>query len=389
MFLMVFLYTHLEAKEFKTDYKEWAVKVADSDIKRNPELWMVDFSEKPEWNYTHGLIAKAMMQLFYTTNDLRYYEYVKKYADDFIDDNGDIKTYVLTEYSLDKINAGNLLFDMFSITGNPKYSYAIKLLRSQFYRHPRVKDGAFWHKKIYPYQIWLDGLYMSAPFYTRYAAIFDQPMVLFDDVITQFRVADKYTLHEKNGLNYHAWDESRLEQWADPKTGQSPNLWSRSIGWYVMALVDVLEYLPINHPDRPYLVRILNRVSSGLVKYQDKKTGMWFQVTNLPNKKGNYLESSGTAMFSYAMAKGVNKGYLPVKFRKTAEKAFNGLIKYSTELNADSTISITRACGVAGLGGNPYRDGSFQYYINEPVRNDDPKVVGPFILAAIELAAKK
>jgi unsaturated rhamnogalacturonyl hydrolase len=214
-------------------------------------------------------------------------------------------------------------------------------------------------------------------------------MVLFDDVITQFRVADKYTQHPKNGLNYHAWDESRLEQWADPKTGQSPNLWSRSIGWYVMALVDVLEYLPINHPDRPYLVRILNRVSSGLVKYQDKKTGMWFQVTNLPNKKGNYLESSGTAMFSYAMAKGVNKGYLPVKFRKTAEKAFNGLIKYSTELNADSSISITKACGVAGLGGNPYRDGSFQYYINEPVRNDDPKVVGPFILAAIELAAKK
>ncbi len=380
----IFLLSDVKSKS-KTDYKDWALKIAQTQIKHNPELWMSDFVKTPKWDYTQGLIAKSLMELYLFTNDKKYYEYVKEFADFFVNDNGEIKTYKVDDYNIDRLNGGNFLFDIYNQTRDVKYLKAIELLRSQLKTHPRVSEGAFWHKKVYPHQIWLDGLYMGSPFYCRYAAIFDKP-ALFDDVYRQFKIADKYTLDPKTGLNFHGWDESKTQKWANPETGQSPNFWSRSIGWYMMAIVDVLDYFPINHPNRPDLILILNRISNSLLKFQDKKNRMWFQVTNLPNKKGNYIESTGTIMFCYAMAKGANKGYLPKKFRKEAEKIFNGVIKNSTQLNEDGTTSITRCCSVAGLGGNPYRDGSFEYYISEPVRNDDPKAVGPFILAAIELA---
>ncbi len=380
----IFLLSDVKSKS-KTDYKDWALKIAQTQIKHNPELWMSDFVKTPKWDYTQGLIAKSLMELYLFTNDKKYYEYVKEFADFFVNDNGEIKTYKVDDYNIDRLNGGNFLFDIYNQTRDVKYLKAIELLRSQLKTHPKVSEGAFWHKKAYPHQIWLDGLYMGSPFYCRYAAIFDKP-ALFDDVYRQFKIADKYTLDPKTGLNFHGWDESKTQKWANPETGQSPNFWSRSIGWYMMAIVDVLDYFPINHPNRPDLILILNRISNSLLKFQDKKNRMWFQVTNLPNKKGNYIESTGTIMFCYAMAKGANKGYLPKKFRKEAEKIFNGVIKNSTQLNEDGTTSITRCCSVAGLGGNPYRDGSFEYYISEPVRNDDPKAVGPFILAAIELA---
>jgi len=304
-----------------------------------------------------------------------------------INESGEILTYKPTHYNIDNLNGGNFLFDMYSKTGEQKYLKALQLLRSQIDTHPRVSEGAFWHKEIYPHQVWLDGLYMGSPFYAHYAYTFKQDKD-FDDVVNQFILADKHTLDSKTGLNYHGWDESHSQIWANPKTGQSPNFWSRSIGWYVMAIVDVLDYLPANHPQRPKLIRILNRVSDALLNYQDKKTGMWYQVTNLPKRKGNYVESSGTAMFIYAFDKGAKKEYLPRKFRKVAEKAFIGMTKYSTKLNEDGTTSITRACSVAGLGGKQKRNGSFEYYMSEPIRNDDPKVIGPFIMAALELAEK-
>jgi unsaturated rhamnogalacturonyl hydrolase len=198
-------------------------------------------------------------------------------------------------------------------------------------------------------------------------------------------VCDKYTKDPKTGLNFHAWDESKSQKWANPQTGQSPHFWGRSMGWYMMAMVDVLEYLPENHSGRNDIIVILNRLSKSLMKYQDKKTKMWYQVTNFPKREGNYLESSATTMYAYAMAKGANKGYLPKKYRKIAEDIFAGMVKYSTEVKEDGTTSITRACSVAGLGGTPYRDGSYEYYISELVRSDDPKVVGSFILLALEL----
>ncbi len=368
----------------KVDYNTWAVKIADSEMKHNPQLWMADFVKQPKWDYTQGLIANAMMQVYEKTGDKKYFDYVSEFANYFVDENGDILTYKTSDYSLDKLNGGNFLFDMYNNTKDIKYLKAIRMLRKQFYTQPRVSEGAFWHKKVYKNQVWLDGLYMGSPFYCRYAAIFDEP-VIFKDVVNQFIVADKHTLDPKTGLNYHGWDESKTEKWANPVTGQSPNFWSRSMGWYMMAMVDVLDYFPIDDPQRPFLIQTLNRLTKSLVKYQDKKTGMWYQVTNMGKRKGNYLESSGTAMFVYAMAKGVRKGYLPAKYKQNAVKGFEGLIKYSTKVNDDGTTSITNACSVAGLGGNPYRDGSYEYYIGEPVRSDDPKVIGPFIMAGLEL----
>ncbi|MBP1676931.1 MAG: putative rhamnogalacturonyl hydrolase [Bacteroidetes bacterium] len=387
--ILSFLGASVSAKTVQTtDYMGWAVKIADSEMKHNPELWMADFVKTPKWDYTQGLVANAMLQVFNATNDSVYYKYVKTFADFFIQENGEILTYKKSDYNIDKLNGGLFLYDLFARTKDRKYLNALNILREQLYTHPRVSEGAFWHKKIYPHQVWLDGLYMGSPFYIRYGVIFDVPEI-FSDVTKQFIVADKHTLDPKTGLNYHGWDESKTQKWANPVTGQSPNFWSRSMGWYMMALVDVLEYLPLDHPDRAKLLKILNRLSASLVKYQDKKTGMWYQVTNLPKRSGNYLESTGTAMFAYAFAKGVNNGFLPAKYKKYAVSAFDGLVKNSTVQNADGTYSITKACSVAGLGGTPYRDGSFEYYINEPVRSDDPKVIGPFIMAALELVKMK
>jgi len=369
----------------KTDYTAWAVKIADSEIKHNPELWKTCFMEIPQWSYMQSLVAKAVIAVYNKTVDARYYNYVHAFADFFVNDAGNILTYNLGDYNIDRLNGGDFLFDMYEHTKEQKYLKAIRLLRKQFYTQPRASEGVFWHNRISPNQIWLDDLYMGSPFYARYAATFDE-MRVFDDVMNQFMVVDKHTLDPKTGLNYHGWDESKTEKWSNPETGQSPNFWSPSMGWYMMAIVDVLDYLPINHEGRPELIKILNRLSSSLIKYQDKKTGMWYQVTNFPKRSGNYLESSGTAMFAYALAKGVNKGYLPPKYLKPAQKAFDGMIKYSTQVNADGTTSIARACSEAGLGGDPYRDGSYACYISEPIRNDDPKVIGPFIMAALELA---
>lgn len=368
-------------------YLSWADMIVKSEMKHNPELCRSDFVKTPKWDYTQGLIAKAITQYYLTTKDTSCFIYVNAFADYFINDDGDILTYKLSDYNIDRVNGGNFLFDMYKLTGNEKYLKAIELLRSQLLTHPRVTEGAFWHKKVYPYQIWLDGLYMGSPFYARYAAEFHKPD-LFNDVTNQFIVCDKYTKDPKTGLNYHAWDEKKEQKWADKVTGQSPHFWGRSMGWYMMALVDVLEYLPENHPDRSKLIEILRRLSASLMKFQDNKTKMWYQITNYPQREGNYLESSGTTMYAYAMAKGANKGYLPKKYKCIAESIFKGLIKNSTQVNEDGTVSITKACAVAGLGGNPYRDGSYEYYISEPVRNDDAKVVGSFILLALELGRK-
>lgn len=385
VFLVMLIITHALLAKSNVNYLVWAEKVADSEMKHNPQLWMADFVKVPKWDYTQGLVAKAMMELYKKTNKQSCLVYVKEFAEYFVTKDGQILTYKISDYNIDRLNGGNFLFDIYAETHEERYLKAVKLLREQLVTHPRVNAGAFWHKKIYPHQLWLDGLYMGSPFYAHYASFFNEPS-LFDDVTKQFIVADKFTFDYNTGLNYHGWDESRTQKWANPTTGQSPNFWSRSMGWYMMAMVDVLDFLPSNHPDRSAIIHMLNKLSDALLKYQDKKTGMWYQVTNFPKREGNYLESSGTAMFSYAMAKGAHNGYLSEKFLKASKKAFAGLIKYSTQTNPDGTVSITKACSVAGLGGNPYRDGSYEYYINEPIRNDDPKVIGPFIMAALELA---
>ena len=276
--------------------KKMFVRMADSEMKRNPESWMVDFSKDLKWNYCHGLELEAIYDVYRKSGDKKYYNYALSYADTVINSDGTIKSYKLEEYNIDRLNSGKMLFPIYAQTKDEKYRLAMSLLKSQMDTHPRISNGGFWHKKIYPNQVWLDGLYMAGPFLAEYGATFNVP-ALFDEVALQLTTAYEDLIDDKTGLLYHGWDESRQQRWADPVTGRSPNFWSRSIGWYMMALVDVLDFMPENHPKRNEIIDILNKISAAVEKYRDPASGMWYEVTDEGTRQGNYLESSGSAMF--------------------------------------------------------------------------------------------
>lgn len=365
------------------DTLKWSERLALTLIKAHPEAYEIDDKTAPKWDYVHGLVLTSFQQLYKKTNNQKYFDYVKGYADACIDSIGEIPSYKFEDYNIDMIEAGNILFSLYDTTKDERYLYAMQLLRKQLSEHPRTSEGGFWHKKRYPSQMWLDGLFMGAPFYTHYTVKFENGKNL-DDVAKQFELIQKHALDTETGLLYHGWDESKAMDWANKETGTSPNFWSRSLGWYAMALVDVLDYFPKNHPKQPALVGYLNQLAEALVK-QQHASGLWYQVTDMGDKEGNYLEASGTAMFAYAFAKGANKGYLPKKYYEVASKAFDGLTRDLIVIGENGEVIITQACAVAGLGGNPYRDGSFEYYVNERKKDNDPKATGPFILAALEL----
>lgn len=362
---------------------KWSDKMALTLMKRHPESWQIDDAKAPKWDYVHGLVLYAFQELNKTNPDARYSAYIQGYLNTLIQNDGTIKTYEIEKHNIDMIVAGRLLFNAYDKTKEDKYLKAMQLLRQQLTEQPRTQSGGFWHKRIYPNQMWLDGLYMGEPYYAQYTVTFEGGKNL-DDVAHQFEQIQLHATDPATGLLYHGWDESKQMPWANKETGNSPNFWSRALGWYVMALVDALDYFPKDHPKQKELVGYLNNVSESLAKYQDK-SGLWYQVTDKMGKEGNYLEASGSSMFAYAFAKGVNKGYLPSKFKKLANKAFDGLTTQLMKVDADGTITLTQACQVAGLGGNPYRDGSYEYYVNEKKKDNDPKATGPFILAALEL----
>ncbi len=376
-----------KTKPIETDGLEMAVKMADSEMKHFPEPWAVDFNPKPTWNYTQGLIAQAMMKVWKENNNEAYYNYAKWYADKMIDSTGFLSAYKIENYNIDAVNSGKFLFDLYENTKDERYLKVIHQMRDQLRTHPRTSEGGFWHKQRYPHQMWLDGLYMGAPFYAQYAQYFNQPE-LFDDIVKQFQLVHKYTYNTESGLNYHAWDESKEQKWADPVTGRSPHYWGRAMGWYAMALVDVLDFIPQEHPGRADILKILNQVAEGIKKYQDAETGLWYQVLDQGSREGNYLEATVSSMFTYSLLKAVRKGYISSDYKIVATKAYNGIVENLIKDNCDGTISLTKCCSVAGLGGEPYRDGSYEYYISEPIRDNDPKGVGPFIMASLEFNIK-
>ena len=336
------------------------------------------------WNYEIGVVLMGFERLWQVTGNEKYYQYLKHIIDHFIADDGTIKTYNQEEYNSDNIPPGRQLITMFKKEQSKKYEVAITTLRNQISLQPRNKAGGFWHKLKYPSQMWLDGLYMIEPFYAGYANTFNSAAD-FDDIINQFVWMEKYSIDKKTGLLYHGWDESKLQPWADKKNGTSPEFWSRSMGWYIMALVDVLDYVPKDHPRKKELISILNRLSTALIKTQDKSSGVWWQITNKPGKEGNYLESSASAMFVYGMAKGIRMKYLSTSFLPGVKKGYNGLVKEFVITDSAGVVHYTKAVSGAGLGGYPYRDGSYDYYIKEPKRDDDLKAIGPFMQACIEM----
>ncbi|MDR0729467.1 MAG: glycoside hydrolase family 88 protein [Prevotellaceae bacterium] len=360
----------------------WAVRMADSEMQRAPEAWQLDFQKKLKWDYTFGLEGMAFIQLSEATGNAKYFHYIEAYADTMINDRGEIRTYKLSNYNIDHLNPGKMLFALYEKTHKEKYKKALELLYSQLKTHPRTSEGGFWHKLRYPHQMWLDGLYMGAPFYAQCIGFFHEPDSLYDDVINQFVIVAQRTRDPASGLFRHAYDESREQRWADPATGQSAYAWGRAMGWFAMALVDVLDFIPIDHPRRGELIAILNTVAEGAKKYQNPD-GVWYQILDLGGREKNYAEATCSCMFAYALLKATGKGYINASYRETAMKAWEGILNTFVKEDDAGALHLTQCCAVAGLGGDPYRDGSYDYYMSEPVRSNDPKGVGPFIMASL------
>ena len=368
----------------ENEYLQLAEELAKSEMAHNPELWTCDGAAKPKWEYTPTLMARAFIELYTRTGDTAYLNHAQAFADQFIGEDGTIMTYKKSLYNMDRIQGGNFLIMLQAINPQPQYAIAIETLRDQLREQPRTSEGGFWHKQVYEHQMWLDGLFTGTTFYARYAAYKPEPEA-WSDVARQFLIIDAHT-RKANGLNHHGWDESRQMGWSDSITGCSPETWGRAEGWYLMALVDVLELMPKDHPDRKPLENTFNRVVIALHQFQDKDTHLWYQVPDKGDKEGNYLESTCSAMYCYAMAKGARIGVLDKRYKEEAQQVLEGLKTHKIVRNEDGTLSLIDCCAVAGLGGNPYRDGTYDYYIHERIREDDPKGVAPLILACIELS---
>ncbi|WP_317128492.1 glycoside hydrolase family 88/105 protein [Hymenobacter radiodurans] len=359
LFLVGFLFSFVAAtaqKAPQTAARPMSQRMADSFIKWHPDSIVIGSRKMTRWDYEQGLMLKALERVWQRTGDPKYFTYIQKDLDLFVQPDGSIRTYKIEDYNLDNLTTGHalLLMSQMSLGSSAvqqKYVKAAQLLRKQLAEQPRTKAGGFWHKKIYPNQMWLDGLYMAQPFYAEYNQVFKQAQD-FDDVAKQFALIEKNLVDPKTGLLYHGYDESREQQWANKQTGQSPNFWDRGMGWYAMALVDVLDYFPKEHKEYANLLKYVQRLAPVLAKYQDQKTGTWSLVVDQGSRKGNYAEASGSSMFVYMLAKGVRMGYLDKSYQKVADKGYQGLLKTFVANEADGALAFNGTVSVGGLGAN-------------------------------------
>ena len=348
-------------------------------------LEMIRSGKCNKWNYIDGCMITGILERYEITGEARFLDFADRFMSGFVQEDGRIRTYDPEEYSLDNVNPAKNLFPLYDLTGKEKYRKAIELVRSQLSTMPRTPEGNFWHKLIYPNQVWLDGIYMALPFYMEYEKRFDAQKDC-EDICRQIANVEIRMRDPKTGLYYHGYDASRKMYWADPDTGCSPNFWLRAEGWFILGLVDVLEImkdLPMG-AERVHLQHMLLDLAKALSKYQDP-SGLWYQLIALPELAGNYLETSGTALISAALLKAVRLGFLPESFRAVGEKAFYGIVDHRLTKNADGTPCVTGICLVGGLGGEQHRDGSVAYYLSEPVVQNDAKGVGPLLLAYTEM----
>ena len=336
------------------------------------------------WNYIDGCMLTALLAMTEITGDDRYAAFVEQVADSFVQEDGSIDTFDPEKHVLDDYNEGRILFPMYSRTENEKYRKAAKMLYNSLLKQPRTEEGNFWHKSIYPNQVWLDGVYMALPFLAMYQDRFGDGEIR--DIMKQLRVVREKMRDPETGLYYHGYDASRKAFWADPATGLSRNFWLRSIGWYALALTDLIEIIPRGMEERDELAETLRELMESLSAFADPETGMYWQVVNRPGDKGNYLETSGSAMIACAMLKGTRLGALEEKFRNQGKKTFEGIVNHHLKIR-DGMIGLDNICLVAGLGpeNNRRRDGSYEYYISEPVVSDDAKGAAPFVLCYTEI----
>jgi polygalacturonase/rhamnogalacturonyl hydrolase YesR len=381
-------------------YSQW---MTDSEIKRVPKSYLLDFSNKPKWSYVMGIELEAMLDTYLKHGGDHIKDYCTMYTDTMINEKGEIKTYKLEDYNLDQIRTGHFVARMYQLFPEKKNLKALKTLMTQLQKQPRTAEGVYWHKAIYSYQVWLDGIFMGLPYYSLTANMFlnkKKANAIYDDAVDQISKTYERTYDAATGLNRHAWDETHEMFWADKETGLSQHCWGRAQGWYTMALIELLDALPEDYARRGEVIDLLQKDLDAIIKWQDKKSGVWYQVMDSPEREGNYLESTCSSMFAYSLLKAYRKGYVGAKYRDAGIKAYKGIINNFIRVNADSTISLTNCCAVAGLGPglsdkvkqaapkvkeNRKRDGSYEYYLSEPVRDNDAKGVGPFIWASLEM----
>lgn len=366
-----------------------SVRMVRSEIKRAPEATFLDGQEGGyKWNYTTGLELRSFLAVSEAYAIPEFDAYVRAWYDGILDENGNIGgKYDREKFNLDHICPARTLVSLYQSTPDVRYARAIETARGQLREQPRTQAGAFWHKKVYPGQVWLDGLYMAEPFYAAYAGITHEDAD-FDDIALQFKVAAEKTYDPATGLWRHAWDETKSMFWADPVTGQSAHAWGRALGWYTMALTEVLPLFPEDHPGKAELQGILEQILATLPKHADPATGMWYQVLDCPGREGNYLESTCSAMFTYAYLKAARMGWA-VPESVDPRALYDSLVKTFIREDADGTLNLTQCCAVAGLGGKENRSGTFEYYIHEKIIENDPKGIGPFIWASLEYEQKQ
>lgn len=381
-------------------YSEW---LTYSEMQRVPQPYMLDFAKKPKWSYVMGIELESMLDTYLAHGGDAIKKYCQAYTDRMIDAEGNIEGYKIEDYNLDQIRTGHFVARMYELYPEAKNKAAIETLMLQLKKQPRTKEGVYWHKAIYSYQVWLDGIFMGLPFHALTANMLlndKQAQKIYNDAVDQIKKTYERTLDPKTGLNRHAWDERCEMFWSDKTTGLSQHCWGRAQGWYTMALIELLDALPENYSRRAEVIELVKKDLDAVIKWQDKKTGLWYQVMDSPEREGNYLEATCSSMFAYSLLKAARKGYVGDEYRQAGIKAYKGIINNLIEVNNDKTISLTKCCEVAGLGPgvskkvlkaapkvkeNKRRDGSFEYYISEPVRANDAKGVGPFIWASLEM----
>ncbi len=384
-------------------YKNFSEWLAESEIKRNPQSYYLDFAKQPHWGYVVGIELESLLDTYlrYGNNDIK--NYCLEYVDTMIRPDGTIRGYKFEDYNLDNVRTGHFITRMYQNFPEERTLKAMDLLMKQLAEQPRTKEGVYWHKAIYSYQVWLDGIFMGLPNRVLNASMRYTPeeaKKIYDDAVDQVSKTYERTLDPKTGLNRHAWDENRDMFWSDKETGLSQHCWGRAQGWYTMALVEILDALPDDYARKGEVVELLRKDLASVVKWQDPKTGLWYQVMDSPGREGNYLEATCSSMFAYSLLKAARKGYVDDSYRQAGEKAFQGIVDNFLKVNPDNTLSLTDCCVVSGLGPgispsvlaaapnvkeNLRRDGSYEYYLSEPIRDNDGKGVGPFIWAALEM----